>query len=119
MPIYAPDGNFANPPDIEAEITFVSYEAGGRNTLARTRYSPQFHYRGDDWAAVHEYPDVESAAPGDTVRTLLRFLYPEAHVEHIRVGTEFDIREGTRVVGHGRVTRVLHLPQSAKTASRT
>jgi translation elongation factor EF-Tu-like GTPase len=119
MPIYAPDGSFAHPADIEAEITFVSSEAGGRNTLARTRYSPQFHYRGDDWAAVHEYPDVEGAAPGDTVRVLLRFLRPEEHVGHIRVGTEFAIREGARIVGHGRVTRLLHLPESAKAASPT
>ncbi len=114
MPIYAPDGKFANPPDVEAEITFVSTEAGGRTGPVFSPYSPQLHFAGDDWDAVHEYPDVEAVYPGQTVRALLRFVRPEHAVDHIHTDLEFRIREGERVVAHGRVTKILHLAESAE-----
>jgi translation elongation factor EF-Tu-like GTPase len=61
LPIYTRDGKFARPPDVEVELTFVSSEAGGRRTPAFSGYTPQFYYREHDWAAVHEYPDIERA----------------------------------------------------------
>ena len=105
---------FKHPPDIEAEITFLTTEEGGRSTPARTNYRPQFYYEGHDWDAAHEYPDVEWVHPGHTVRTLLRFLSPGAHVGRVLPGLEFEIREGARVVGRGRVTKILHLVESAE-----
>lgn len=102
------------PPDIEAEITFVPTEQGGRKTLAHSGYRPQFYYDGHDWDAIHQYPDVESVRPGQTVRTLLRFLSPVSHVDRVQVGMEFQIREGQKVVGYGRVTKILRLAESAK-----
>ncbi|HWN96615.1 MAG TPA: elongation factor Tu [Methylomirabilota bacterium] len=102
------------PPDIEAEITFVPTEQGGRKTLAFSGYRPQFYYEGNDWDAIHEYPDVESVHPGQTARTLLRFLSPDSHIGRVHPGMEFQIREGARVVGHGRVTKILHLNESAQ-----
>jgi translation elongation factor EF-Tu-like GTPase len=106
------------PPDIEAEITFIPTEQGGRKSLAFSGFSPQFYYDGDDWDAIQEYPDVQSVSPGQTVRTLLRFLRPHAHVGRIHPGMEFQIREGARVVGHGRVTKILHLEESAQRAKK-
>jgi translation elongation factor EF-Tu-like GTPase len=105
---------YTYPPDIEAEITFVPTEQGGRKTLAFSGYRPQFYYDEHDWDAEHEYPDVESVAPGQTVRALLRFLSPEMHVGRMHPGTEFQVREGARVVAHGRVTKILHLEKSAE-----
>jgi translation elongation factor EF-Tu-like GTPase len=102
------------PPDIEAEITFVPTEQGGRKSLAFSGYRPQFYYDGHDWDALHEYPDVESVSPGQTVRTLLRFLSPERHLGRVHPVMEFQIREGARVVGHGRVTKILNLEESAQ-----
>ncbi len=37
---------FSYPPDIEAEITFVPTEQGGRKTPAFSGYRPQFYYDG-------------------------------------------------------------------------
>ena len=104
---------YAYPPDIEAEITFVPSEQGGRSTPAFSGYRPQFYYDGHDWDADQEYPDVESALPGQTVRVLLRFASPDAHVGPVRPGMEFQVREGARVVALGRVTKILHLDESA------
>lgn len=111
--------SYQYPPDIEAEITFVSTEHGGRKTLAFSGYRPQFYYEGHDWDADQEFPDVESVSPGQTVRAFLRFLSPHLHVGRLQPGLEFQVREGTRVVAHGRVTKILHLEESARrTASK-
>ena len=102
------------PPDIEVEITFVPTEQGGRKSPAFSGYRPQFYYDGHDWDALHEYPDVESVSPGQTVRALLRFNRPDMHTGRVHPGMEFQIREGSRVIGHGRVTKILHLEESAQ-----
>src|SRR4051812_36114495 len=99
------------PPDVEAEITFLTPEEGGRSTPARSRYRPQFYYDGHHWDADHEYPDVEWVYPGQTVRTLLRFLSPENHIAHVTPGLAFQIREGARIVGRGTITKILHLQE--------
>lgn len=105
---------YAYPPDIEAEIAFVPTERGGRKTPAFSGYRPQFYYDGHDWDADQEYPDVGSALPGQTVRALLRFASPDVHVGRVYPGLEFQIREGARIVARGRVTKILHLEESAQ-----
>ena len=109
-------GHYVYPPDIEAEITFVSTDQGGRSKPAFSGYRPQFYYDAQDWDADQEYPDVDAVLPGQTVRALLRFLSPDAHIGRVHPGMEFQAREGARVVAHGRVTKILHLPESAERA---
>jgi len=94
------------PPHIEAEIEFVTTEAGGRSTPAFSGYRPQFYYHGMDWDAEHMYPETEEVAPGDTVVVRLRFLSPQKHLGNISVGVPFLVREGARTVAYGIVTRV-------------
>ena len=102
------------PPDIEAEITFVPTEEGGRKAPAFSGYRPQFYFGGLDYDADQEYPDVESVAPGQTARTFLRLLSPDYIVGQVFTGMEFQVREGSRVVARGRVTKILHLEESAE-----
>jgi|SRR5437667_11873967 len=104
------------PPDVEAEIRFLTPEEGGRRTPVRSGYRPQFYYDGHDWDAHQEYLDAEWVQPGETARTLLWFLSPEAHLGRVHVGMEFEVREGARVVGRGRITKILNLAESAETA---
>jgi Elongation factor Tu C-terminal domain len=92
-----------HPKDIEAEVTFLPTQAGGRHTPALSGYRPQFYYDGLDWDALQFYPDVGQVNPGDTVRVHLTFLRPEAHAGKIKPGTLFLIREGQRTVGYGQV----------------
>lgn len=107
-----------NPPDIEAEIRFLTTEEGGRTTPARSGYRPQFYYDGHDWDAHQVYPDAEWVKPGDSVRTLLWFLSPDVHAGRVHVGMDFEIREGARVVGRGHITKILNLEESAAKARR-
>ena len=102
------------PRDIEAEIIFLPTEAGGRKGPAFSGYRPQFYYDGQDWDAVQVYPDVECANPGDTVRAYLAFLRPQVHLGKVGPGKMFLIREGFRVIGYGKVTKIVDLEESAR-----
>ena len=85
------------PPDVEAEISFIPTEQGGRKTPVYSGYRPQFHFGEEVWDAEHEYPGVERVLPGETVKVLLRFARPEAHLHQVHEGMEFLIQEGARV----------------------
>ncbi len=102
--------------DIEAEITFLTTEEGGRLGVAFSGYRPQFYYDGHDWDAMQNYIDVDEVYPGQTVKAHLCFVNPQHHVGKLYVGKEFLIREGQRIVGRGKVTKILDLEKSAKDA---
>jgi translation elongation factor EF-Tu-like GTPase len=105
------------PRDLEAEITFLTTEEGGRKTPAFSGYRAQFYVDGQDFVVVHEFFDVvEPVYPGQTVKAYLAFTYPEYLVKVLHPGKEFLIREGQRVVARGRVTKILGLEESAKKA---
>lgn len=105
--------------DIEAEITFVRTEDGGRRGPARSGYRPQCYYDGLDWDAVQDYGSVEWVFPGQTVTAYLAFLSPECHVGKLYPGKEFLVREGRRTMAHGVVTKLLHLERHAQGKSCT
>ena len=105
------------PRDIEAQIYFLKSEEGGRTGPAFSGYRPQFYYNNQDWDAPHVYPDVEEAHPGDTVRTYLAFLSPKEHLGKVHEGMSFEIREGARTVGKGKVTKLIDLEKSVKDAN--
>ena len=94
---------------IEVRICFLRPEEGGRKGPVMTGYRPQFSYKGKDCDASHTYPDVEWVYPGDTVRAFLSFRYPDAHHEQVESGMPFEVREGSRVVARGVVTKILNL----------
>ena len=105
------------PKDIEAEITFLTTEEGGRQTPAFSGYRPQFYYDGQDWDAIQHYVGViEPVYPGQTVTAHVSFLSPQHHVGKLYPGKEFLVREGQHVVGRGKVTKILDLEKSANEA---
>jgi translation elongation factor EF-Tu-like GTPase len=104
------------PKDIEAEITFIPTEHGGRQGPAFNDYRPQFYYASHDWDAPQEFPDVQQVNPGDTVRAFLCFLSPDEHVGKVKPGMAFLVREGAKIVAYGSVTRLIDLEASATAA---
>lgn len=88
----------------QAVITFLTTDNGGRIGPVRSGYRGQFFYDGKDWDAVQRYEGIEWVYPGQTVKTHLWFLSPEAHYANLYVGKSFEIREGGKVVAHGHIT---------------
>lgn len=104
------------PPDIEAEIYFLTTEEGGRKTPAYSGYRPQFFYDGNHWDARQDYVGVSEVYPGQTATTELTFANPEYQIGKLYPGKEFLVREGQQVVARGKVTKILNLENSAKEA---
>jgi translation elongation factor EF-Tu-like GTPase len=98
--------------EIEAEIRYLTTEEGGRRTGVATGYRGQFFYEGDDYDGLQYFPDLPDGAMvslGEPVRASVRFrreMWEDVHSKRITVGMPFQIREGSKTVGHGVVTRV-------------
>jgi translation elongation factor EF-Tu-like GTPase len=105
-------------PDIEAEISFLKTDEGGRKGYVGSGYRPQFFYRGEDHDAIQEFVDKERVYPGETVTVRLSLLHPELLCDHIRVDDLFEIREGLKTVGLGKITRILKLSENAAASNR-
>src|SRR5471030_1763971 len=98
------------PPDIEAEISFLSTPEGGRTGPVRSGYRPDhdFGLAGILNGAAHEYDRQEWVAPGETVSARLWLLAPEQQKGRLFEGCKFTVQEGPKIVGRGTVHRVLN-----------
>ena len=96
-------------PDVEAEITLRSSSAGGRKTPALTGYRPQHRVLPEYFTTgVHDYLGAPAVSPGGSVLGTITFITPEAYPHSLNVGDIIEISEGSRVVGHARILRILN-----------
>ncbi len=87
-----------------AEVYVLSKDEGGRHTPFFKGYRPQFYFRTTDVTGSVELPqDVEMVMPGDNVNMEVGLISPIAMDEGLR----FAIREGSRTVGAGVVTKIV------------
>lgn len=98
------------PPDIEAEVSFLPTEQGGRHSPAHSGYRPNhdFGIAGTLNDAEHEYIGCETAALGSTVKTNMWFLAPQYQEGRLYPGFKFTVQEGAKIVGNGVVVEVLN-----------
>ncbi len=94
-------------PELEADIYYLSTDEGGRKTSVATSYRGQFHYDNHDWDAMQQFLGKEWCELGDTVKVLLQTASPDFHCGKFFVGKEFEIKEGSKVVGRGKISKVL------------
>src|SRR4249919_684489 len=88
----------------EAQVYVLSKEEGGRHTPFFKGYRPQFYFRTTDVTGDIELPDgVEMCMPGDNAVMTISLIQPIAMDEGLR----FAIREGSRTVGAGAVTKII------------
>ena len=96
-------------PDVEAELTFLTPEQGGRHTPVSTGYRGDLFYRGQNHVTLHEFLGTQSVDPGKTVNVLMRFLNPQVLHEHLRLNDKIESREASQTVARGKITRVIDL----------
>ena len=88
----------------EGSVYVLKKEEGGRHTPFMNNYRPQFYFRTTDVTGVIKLPEgTEMVMPGDNVEMSVELIQPVAMDEGLR----FAIREGSRTVGAGRVTKVV------------
>ena len=88
----------------EAEVYVLSKDEGGRHTPFFKGYRPQFYFRTTDVTGTVDLPaNVEMVMPGDNINMEVTLINPIAMDDGLR----FAIREGSRTVGAGVVTKVI------------
>jgi elongation factor Tu len=88
----------------KGETYILTEKEGGRHTMFKDGYRPQFYFRTTDvTGSVHLPEGVEMVMPGDHVEVIGELLTPIAMEE----GLKFAIREGGRTVGSGQVTEII------------
>ena len=93
----------------EVLIQMLSTDKGGRLTPIFVGYRPHFRVCGGDGEYLGvEFVDGPSGPvhPGETTSATVKFMYePQVSYESLTVGSEFEIMEGGKRVGTGKVTR--------------
>tara|TARA_R110001599_G_C12234408_1_gene658281 strand:- start:1866 stop:2183 length:318 start_codon:yes stop_codon:yes gene_type:complete len=94
-------------PDIEAQVTLISTEEGGRSGYAVSGYRPQHVFR-EDWvtSGAHQYITKDKLYPGESALANISFLSPL--VQSLEIGTNLKIQEASRVVGFAKVTKIFN-----------
>ncbi len=101
--VIAKPGSVTPHSEFEAEIYVLSKEEGGRHSPFFGGYKPQFYIRTTDVTGEVTLPaGMEMVMPGDTVKITVKLISPVALEEKQR----FAIREGSKTVGAGVVTKV-------------
>ena len=90
----------------EAMITFLTPDRGGRHGPVRSGYRGEFVYEGKSWDAVQQYEKTEWVYPGETIKTYLWFVSPEAHKGNLYPGKTFDICETEQIIAQGTITAI-------------
>ena len=102
--IVAKPGAYTPHTEFEASVYVLSKDEGGRHTPFFDNYRPQFYFRTTDVTGVVKLPEgTEMVMPGDNVDMSVTLIQPVAMDEGLR----FAIREGSRTVGAGRVTKII------------
>lgn len=101
--VLAKPGSIKPHTDFDSEVYVLTKEEGGRHTPFFSGYKPQFYIRTMDITGSLDLPaGVEMALPGDNVQMKVKLITPVALEEGVR----FAIREGSRTVGAGVITKV-------------
>ena len=102
--VLAKPGSITPHTKFECEVYVLGKGEGGRHTPFFTGYKPQFYIRTTDVTGdVKLLGGAEMVMPGDNARLEVTLITPVALEEQSR----FAIREGSRTVGAGVVTKIL------------
>ena len=92
------------------EVEFLHPSVGGREvTYLNPPYRPHFRVGTGDYLGV-EFVDGPDApvSPGTVTPAKVRFAYfPQVHYDDLKMGAQFQILEGARIVGVGIVKELL------------
>jgi hypothetical protein len=100
-------------PRVECSITFLSPEDGGRafppQYLSGNQYRPHLVIRERKEYIGVAFQEVPAGPPaGKELSVVLTLMYfPNPMYGNLRPGTDFTVREGAQIVGHGTVRRWL------------
>lgn len=93
---------------IEAEITFLLPEDGGRAGPVFSGFRPNFVYDDQHWIATLWSENQGLLPKGIPIKVFFEFIHPHAHLGKLFPGKGFELWDG-RVIAKGRILQVFDL----------
>ena len=96
--------------DFIADLKYLTTEEGGRSTPAFSGYRPQvkFDFSEMQTSGQQTFLNKETVYPGDTVEAAIRIISVEHFANTLTEGMTFDFREGSRIIGTGKIADILN-----------
>ena len=91
---------------VEARLTLLATEEGGRRTYCTTGYRPTIRFGTTYTESSFEFAENIKAMPGDECHVYIQFINPSFVRQWLVEGQEFDVTEGSRKIGHGRIISI-------------
>ena len=104
--------------DFIASVRYLTTEEGGRKTPVFSKYRGQVKISFSEYQTSGEqtFLNKEIVYPGETVDTEIRLLSPQICVKMLTEGISFEVREGSRIVGVGEITKIVNEALRIKTS---
>ena len=95
-------------PDFIARVRLLTTEEGGRKGFAVSGYRPAFKLpdQTEMTSAEQKFRGTDQVQPGQEVISEIRIIWIEAFEKKLSVGTDFELREGPRIVAKGQIIEV-------------
>lgn len=96
-------------PDVEAKITFLTPEDGGRISPVCSGYRPT-HLVRDDYLSTgeHQYYGKDEVEMGETVLGTITLISPEFYPNCLWIGKQISVQEGSYVIGYAEITKIFN-----------
>ena len=96
-------------PDVEAIVTFLSTGEGGRAKPTFSGYRPVHGILPNYLTSgEHQYIDRTTVFPGESARTHITFITPEAYPHSLWPGKVITVQEGSRIIGQAEIVDVIN-----------
>lgn len=101
-------------PQFTALLTYLPAKDGVNTTPVSSGYRPLFKFPFDleMYTGVQNFSGTDLVFPGDTVTAEIALLKTDYVTGKIYEGLDFDFFEGSDLIGHGVVTKIID-PHSA------
>jgi elongation factor Tu len=86
---------------LQVSVVILAAEQGGRSSPVFSGYRPAFYFAGTALDGDLQLVGTSAPSAGIPTPARIRLLHPERLPESVGVGSLFDMREGSRVVGYG------------------
>jgi translation elongation factor EF-Tu-like GTPase len=93
-----------------AEVRFKTTEEGGRQHYASSGYRPQikFPFSEKSTSGEHTFLNSDKVNPGETAIASIKLLSPHFFEKALEEGMEFEIIEGWKICGTGKLIKILN-----------
>lgn len=97
-------------PDFIAELYYRNSDDGGRKTPAFSGYRPHVKFPFSEMLTSGQqiFIDKSIVYPGETIIAEISIISTEPFLNKLNIGLDFEFREGSRIIGTGKILKVLN-----------